>query len=304
VEKGIKTAKAWLRNDWQLYALVGVPLLYFFIFKYLPIIGVLIAFLDFNMFAGIFGSAWVGLDNFREVFQMVDFWKALRNTFLLNAMDLFFGFPAPIILSLLLNELSIRWFKKISQTILYFPHFLSWVIIGGIATQVFFKTGVVNSMIVRAGGDAIPFLTEKWHWLAIYISVGIWQNLGWGTIIYLAALAGVNKELYEAASIDGAGRFRKLWNISLPGIKPTVILMLVLSVGKIASIGFDRPFVLGNAFVVDFSDVISTYVYRIGLQAGRFNIATAVGLFQSVVGLVFLLSAEGVVRKSGEQGLL
>ena len=279
-------------------------MLYFIVFKYLPIIGVLIAFLDFNMFAGILGSTWVGLDNFKEVFRMVDFWKALRNTFLLNSLDLLFGFPAPIILTLILNELRIQWFKKVSQTILYFPHFLSWVIIGGIATQIFFKTGVLNNLVVKSGGVAIPFLTEKWNWLSIYIGVGIWQNLGWGTIIYLAALAGVNKELYEAASIDGAGRLRMVWNISLPGIKSTIILMLVLSIGKIANIGFDRPFVLGNAFVVDFSDVISTYVYRIGLQAGRFNIATAVGLFQSVVGLTFLLSAEWIVRKSGEQGLI
>jgi len=224
---------------------------------------------------------------------------------MLNVLDLVLGFPAPIILALVINEIRGVKFKKITQTILYLPHFLSWIIIGGMVTQMFSpNTGFVNIVVKSLGGEPIPFLTEKWHWLFMYNGVGIWQSAGWGTIIYLAAITGINGELYEAADVDGASRLEKIWNITLPGIKPTIVILLILNIGRLAAIGFVRPFAIGNAYVYDFSEVISTFVYKIGLQSARFNVATAVGLFQSVVGLILLLSANFIAKRIDDQGIL
>ncbi|MFC3839877.1 MULTISPECIES: ABC transporter permease [Paenibacillus] len=279
-------------------------MLYFLIFKYIPMYGVTIAFKDFNMFQGVWKSPWVGLDAFREIFLMKDFYKVLRNTMLLNLLDLLVSFPAPIVLAVLLNEIRIKWFKKGAQTILYLPHFISWVIIGGMVYQLLStNTGLVNILLKSSGMKAIPFLTEPIYWVITYVGSGVWQNAGWGTIIYLAALAGINKELYEAAEVDGAGRLRKIWNITLPGIKPTIMILLIINIGHMASIGFERPFVLGNPLVTDVSDVISTFVYKVGVQSARFTIATAIGLFQAVVGLVFLLSSNYISKKVTDQGI-
>lgn len=293
-----------IAQDWQLYALLSVPMLYFLIFKYVPMYGVTIAFKDFNMFTGIWGSPWAGLDAFREIFQMKDFYKVLRNTLLLNLLDLVVSFPAPIILAILLNEIGLKWFKKSAQTILYLPHFISWVIIGGMVYQLLStNTGLVNHLLKGAGLKAIPFLTEPVYWVMTYVGTGVWQNAGWGTIIYLAALTGINKELYEAAEVDGAGRLRKIWNITLPGIKPTIMILLIINIGHMASIGFERPFVLSNPLITDVSDVISTFVYKVGVTSARFTIATAIGLFQAVVGLIFLLSSNYISKKVTDQGI-
>ncbi|WP_434006893.1 ABC transporter permease [Paenibacillus konkukensis] len=279
-------------------------MLYFIIFKYIPMYGVTIAFKEFNMFQGIWKSPWAGLDAFREIFLMKDFYKVLRNTMLLNVLDLVVSFPAPIILAVLLNEIRINWFKKGAQTILYLPHFISWVIIGGMVYQLLAtNTGLVNILIRSADMKAIPFLTEPTYWVLTYIGTGVWQSAGWGTIIYLAALTGINKELYEAAEVDGAGRMRKIWNITLPGIKPTIIILLIINIGHMASIGFERPFVLSNPLVTDVSEVISTFVYKVGIQSARYTIATAIGLFQAVVGLVFLLSSNYISKKVTDQGI-
>lgn len=302
--KNLKKLTMILKRDFYLYLLLTLPMLYFIIFKYLPMYGVIIAFKNYNIFEGTFKSPWIGLDNFIEIFTMGEFYRVLRNTFLLNFLDLFFGFPAPIILALIINEVQKARFKKVTQTILYLPHFLSWIIIGGILYQLFStQTGMVNEFINRLGFKPIPFLTDEFYWIITYTATGIWQNAGWGTIIYLAAITSISSELYEAASIDGAGRLRKIWHITLSGIKPTIIMLLILNVGRIASISFDRPFVLGNALVMDYSDVISTFVYRVGLQSSRFSIATAVGLFQSVIGLIFLLSTNYIANKNGEHGI-
>ncbi|MGO4694876.1 ABC transporter permease [Paenibacillus sp. 2TAB26] len=293
-----------LYRDWQLYLLLLLPLAYFIIFKYTPMLGVVIAFKDYNMFQGIFASPWVGFETFREVFQMDGFYNALRNTFLLNFLDLVVSFPIPIALAILLNELRIKWFKKGAQTILYLPHFISWVIIGGMAIQLLAtNNGIVNNLLKSLGMKVIPFLTEPVYWVLTYLGIGIWQSAGWGTIIYLAALTGINKDLYEAADVDGASRMRKIWHITLPGIKPTIIILLIINIGHMASIGFDRPFVLSNPLVTDVSEVISTYVYKIGIQSARYTIATAIGLFQAVVGLIFLLSADYISRKVNDQGI-
>jgi putative aldouronate transport system permease protein len=296
--------KTYMRNYYVLYLLFLPPLVYFIIFKYAPMYGILVAFKDYNIFTGVWASPWIGIDAFKEIFTMPMFLQALRNTFLLNFLDLVFGFPAPILLAILLSEIAMQWYKKAAQTVLYLPHFLSWVIIGSISLQLLApESGAVNIILDKFGLGPIPFLTDTTAWVISYVVWGIWQSVGWNTIIFLAAITGINPELYEAAVMDGAGRLRKIWHITLPGIKPTIIILLILAVGRVSQIGFDRPFVLSNSLVMTYSDVISTFVYRIGLRSFQFTIATAVGLFQSVVGLVFLLGTNYIADKVGEQGI-
>lgn len=294
----------YFKRDFFLYLLLLFPMAYFLIFKYLPMGGIVMAFQDYNIFAGITGSPWIGFDNFAEIFKMSSFYTTLRNTLMLNFMDLIFGFPMPVILAILLNELRNLHFKKVSQTLLYLPHFLSWVIIGGIVLQIFSPgTGLINVLLTSLGLESVPFLTEKWHWLWTYTGIGIWQGAGWGTIIYLAAISGINSELYEAAEIDGANRLGKIWHVTLPGIKSTIIILLIMNVGKLLSISFERPYILGNEMVKDFSDVLSIFTYRVGIQTTRFDIATAAGLFQSVVGIILLLATNWIAKRAGEQGV-
>ncbi|MRN52135.1 ABC transporter permease [Paenibacillus monticola] len=303
---GIKRSKIFLlsiKRDAILYALLLLPLSYIAIFKYAPIYGLIMAFQDYNIFAGIRGSEWVGLDVFRFIFQQDSFYRALKNTLVLNVLDLVAGFPAPILLAILLNEVRQAKFKKMTQTVLYLPHFMSWVIIGGIVYLMFSNSGMVNNLIASLGFEKIEFLSQKTPWLITYISVGVWQNVGWGTILYLAAITGINKELYEASDMDGCTRLRKMWHITLPGIKPTINILLILQIGRMVSIGFDRPFVMGNSLVSEYSDVISTFVYRVGISSGDFSQATAVGLFQSVIGLTLLVSANYIAKILGEDGI-
>ncbi|MDR6551751.1 ABC transporter permease subunit [Paenibacillus qinlingensis] len=292
-----------IRRDALLYLLLLLPMAYIAIFRYAPIYGVVMAFQDYNIFEGISGSEWVGLDVFKFIFEQNSFYRALKNTLVLNLLDLVAGFPAPIILAILINEIRHVRFKKVTQTILYLPHFLSWVIIGGMVYLMFSSGGMANSVLSSLGLGNIEFLSQKTNWLIMYLAIGVWQSAGWGTIIYLASIIGINKELYEAADMDGCSRLRKIWHITLPGMKPTIIILLILQIGRMISIGFDRPFVMGNSLVSEYSDVISTFVYRIGIGSGDFSQATAVGLFQSVVGLVFLLAANYIAKKIGEQGI-
>jgi len=306
-QKGANALKLgmYFRRHWQLYALLILPISYFLLFKYGPMYGVIIAFKDFNFFQGINGSKWIGFDAFREVFAMKDFYKTLRNTLMLNFLDLLLSFPAPLILAIMLYELKSVWFKKLSQTILYIPHFISWVIIGGIVYQVFgTQSGMINNIVTSLGFDAIPFLTDKNDWLLTYLLVGVWQSAGWGTIIYLAALTGINKELFEAAEVDGAGRLRKIWSITLPSLKPTIVTLLIINLGNMIAIGFERPYIIGNTAVREYSDVLSTFVYRIGIESGQYTLATVVGLFQAVVGLVFVLGANYASKKLADQSIL
>ncbi|WJH33512.1 ABC transporter permease subunit [Paenibacillus sp. CC-CFT747] len=295
----------YLRRYWQLYALITLPLVYFIIFKYGPMYGVQIAFKDFNFFQGINGSSWIGFAGFKEVFSNPDFVKVLRNTLMLNFLDLLVSFPAPILLAIFLFEIKIVWFKRLSQTILYIPHFISWVIIGGIVYQVFGnESGMINNFLTGWGFQAIPFLSEKHYWLVTYLLAGVWQSAGWGTILYLAAMTGINKELFEAAEVDGAGRLTRIWNITLPGIKTTVVTLLIINLGNMISIGFDRPYIIGNLIVRDYSEVLSTFVYRVGLESGQYTLATVVGLFQAVVGLVFLLGANFISKRLTGEGII
>ncbi|OAS18015.1 ABC transporter permease [Paenibacillus oryzisoli] len=294
----------WFRKDFQLYLLLILPILYFIVFKYVPMYGAAIAFQDYSIFQGVTGSKWVGFQNFQEIFAMSQFYTVVRNTLVLNFLDLIFSFPAPIILALLLNELRVVWFKKMAQTLLYLPHFISWIIIGGLVYQMFAtKGGLVNNMLSSVGIPAIPFLTDKINWVLVYLGTGVWQSAGWGTIIYLAALTGINKELYEAVEVDGAGRWKKMWHITLPGIRSTIVVLLIVQIGHIMTIGFERPFVMGNSLVKDYAEVISTYVYKVGLQSAQFSLATAIGLFQALIGLVFVVSANMIAKRFGEEGL-
>ncbi len=292
-----------LKRDKFLYLLLLLPMAYILIFKYAPLYGILMAFQDYDIFKGISGSHWVGLDVFKFIFHQNDFYRALKNTLVLNFLDLIAGFPAPIILAILLNELRNEKFKKVTQTILYLPHFLSWVIIGGMAYLLLSSTGMVNNFLSNIGIGRVAFLSEKFHWLVTYVCIGVWQSAGWGTILFLAAMTSIDKELYEASAVDGAGRLRKIWHITLPGIRPMISILLILQLGRMVSIGFDRPYVIGNPLVRDCCDVISTYVYRVGLGSNDFSQATAVGLFQSVVGLAFLLIANFLTKKIGDQGI-
>ena len=300
-----KGAMYYLKRDWQLYLLILIPLALVIVFKFLPLAGLSIAFLDYKPIKGFAGSEFIGFNVFVKVFKSRDFYIALKNTLLLNILDLLVGFPAPVILAILLNEIRCKWFKRTTQTILYLPHFLSWVIIAGLAYQLFAPlSGYVNVLITRMGGNTIPFLTEKYHWVVMYVLIGVWQGMGWGTIIYLAAITGIDAELYEAATVDGAGRWRKIWNITLPCLKSTIIVMLIMSLGRIMGSSLERPYTLSNPMVTQFSDVIATYVYRVGLQNSQYNVATAVGFFQSLVGVVLVLIADRVAKLMGEDGIV
>lgn len=294
-----------IRRDRYLYMLLVVPVAYYLIFKYAPMYGVTIAFKDYNLFKGVFASEWVGFEVFRQIFNMPDFMRALRNTLLLNMLGLLIGFPAPIIIAVMLSELRSPWFKRTAQTVLYLPHFISWMIIGGMVYQIFAtRSGTINGMLTNWFGiEPIPFLTQNFSWVAIYIFSGIWQSMGWGAIIYLAAIAGINPELYEAATVDGCTRLQRIRHITLPGIRPTVSILLILRLGRFMDIGFEPPYVLGNVLVREYSDVISTFVYRVGIQSAQFSVATAVGLFQSVIGLILLITANQMSKRIGDQGL-
>lgn len=292
------------RRDLFLYLLLVLPVVYFLLFRYVPMYGVTIAFKDFNIFTGILESEWNGLTQFQEVFSTREFYQVLRNTLVLNLLDLIVGFPFPIFLAIVVNEVRQRWFKKTVQTLIYLPHFLSWVIVGGLVLQVFSPDkGLVNIVLTALGLGQVDFLTNGPNWVATYVGVGVWHSAGWGTIIFLAAMAGINPELYEAAEVDGASRWQRIWTITIPSLAPVIVILFILQVGRITSISFDRPFILGNTLVNDYAQVISTYVYDVGLKSMRFNIATAVGLFQSVVGLVFLLVTNWFAEKNGQEGI-
>lgn len=302
-----KSLGVYMKRYWQLYALLALPLVYLLIFKYIPMVYIQIAFKDYSIVQSVWEMPWAdnnGFEYFIKAFKNRDFLYALRNTLFLNLLDLFIGFPIPIIFALILNELVFKNFKRVVQTIAYMPHFLSWVIIYGLALQLFAPTnGFVNMLLNNLGMESVPFLNESGHWVATYIFLGVWQSFGWNSIVYLAAIAGINPELYEAASVDGAGRFRKMWHITLPGIKPTIVVLLIMSLGNILGSGFDRPFALQNKLVMDVANVISTFVYKNGIKGLQFSLTTAVGFFQSIICVFFLLLANWISRKLGERGI-
>jgi putative aldouronate transport system permease protein len=294
-----------LWRDRYLYLLLVPVITYYIIFKYIPMYGLVIAFKDFSIFKGIFNSPWVGLKHFNNFFQSRDFVIILKNTLVLNLYSLIFGFPGPIILALMLNEVKHLFFKKTIQTIVYLPHFISWIVIGGIITNLLSpSSGFINQIIKWVtGGKSIFFLTNPSWWRFVYIFSGIWKEIGWGAIIYLASLMSIDPELYEAAMIDGANKWKQIWHISIPGISTTIAILFILRLGNLLDIGFEHVFVLYNPLVYNVSDVISTYVYRKGLQEAKYSFTTAVGLFQSVIGFILVMTANKLSKKYSEAGI-
>ena len=283
----------------SLYIMLFIPIIYFIVFHYRPLGGIVVAFKQYNIFQGIWDSPWVGLAHFKEVFASGEFRTALKNTIVLNLGELFITF-----LAVLLNEMSNQRMKKLTQTVLYLPHFLSMVVIAGIVYQVFGTSGIVNNVLSSFHIGPVNFVGDSSKWRAIYWGTGIWMGAGYGMIVYLAAMAGINVELYDAAYMDGAGRWKRIWHVTLPQIRPTVVTMTIMNVGKILSISFERPYLMGNVLVQDVSSVISTYVYSVGLQAGRYDFATAVGLFQSIVAVCMVVAANQVAKRLGEEGIM
>lgn len=307
---GVKAKVTWknaFKRDWQLYLLLLLPLVMVIVFSYAAYPGLRMVFMDYKPAKGYSGSEWVGLETFIKVFKDADFQRALRNSIVFNFLDLLVGFPMPIILALILNELRFPKFKKVTQTILYLPHFLSWVIIGSVAYTMFRpSTGLVNIILTNMGviQEGIPFLTEKWHWAVTYLMIGVWQTMGWGTIIYLAAITSISGELYEASMIDGAGRWKRMWYITIPSIKGTIVTLLIMNLGRIMGSNFERLDVFGNTKVKEFQYQLAIYIFEKGLEGGKFSHATAVGLFQSLVGLALVLLADKVAKSLGEEGLI
>ena len=304
--RGMKTRNStlsYLRRHWLLYAMLALPVLYYFLFCYRAMPGVVIAFKNYNMFKGIWDSPWVGLEFFERVSQSKTFWQSVRNTMVLNILGLVLGFPLPIVLALFLNEISHALFKKTVQTVLYLPHFISWSVVGGMMYQFFASSGLINTVVKAFGGQPVPFLTNKGWWIFTYFIVGVWKSIGWNTIIYLSAMTGIDQGIYEAARVDGCSRFRMMTSITLPCIKDTVAIMLILAVGGMASIGFEQPYVMQNSTVMEVADVISTFVYRVGLEQGDFSIGTAVGLAQSVINFVLVISANAISKRVSGNGI-
>lgn len=288
-----------------IYLLALACLSYYIIFCYLPIGGIVIAFKDFRPARGIFGSAWANpwYKYFQQFFTGHYFWRLLRNTLLINFYDLLFGFPAPILLAILLNEIRRNRFKRMVQTISYLPHFISQVVICGIILDFFSGSGLVNQIITGLGGDKVIFMQDPRYFRSIYVGTGIWQGVGYGSIIYLSALGGVDAELYDAAAIDGCGRFRRVLHVTLPGIRPTITIMLILRIGSMMNLGFEKIILLYNESIYETSDVISSFVYRYGLMNANYSYATAVGLFNSIINFALLVTVNSISKRASEISL-
>ncbi|MEK3719405.1 ABC transporter permease [Paenibacillus sp. FSL H8-0034] len=293
-----------LMRDKYLYLLALPGILYIIIFKYVPMWGIVIAFQDYSPYRGVMNSAWVGFEHFNRFFSNPDFMLLFRNTMAINILNLVFYFPLPILVALLLNEVVGNKFKKTVQSIVYLPHFLSWVIIVGITILMLSRSdGVINNMIVALGFPKVDFLTNPNLFWGLLTVQSIWKEAGWGTIIFLAAMAGLDPQLYEAARMDGAKRLRQMWHITLPGIRNVILILLILRIGNIMDVGFEQVYLMKNGAVSEVGDVFDTYVYRLGIQQGQFSFSTAVGLFKSVIGLVLVLIANGLTRRFGEEGV-
>lgn len=295
--------KMW--NYKWVYLMLLPVIIYFIVFKYVPMYGIVLAFKDYNVFKGIMESPWVGFKIFQKIFANKNFWNSIRNTFSLNLLTLAVSFPLTIIVSLMINEVIHTRLKKIVQSILYLPHFISWVVVASIVVNLFSQNGgTINLMLNHLGINSIPFLSDKHWWIFTYVVSNVWKEIGWGTIIYLAALTGVDETLYEASYLDGATKFQRLIYITLPSIKSVIVVMLILQISKMMTIGLDAPLLLGNKKVMDVSEVISTYTYRIGIEQAKYSESTAIGLFQSVVNIVILFAADKFAKAIGEEGIL
>ncbi|SDM80986.1 carbohydrate ABC transporter membrane protein 1, CUT1 family (TC 3.A.1.1.-) [Paenibacillus sp. yr247] len=303
VKRRLASKSIAILQDWDLYLLAIPGVLYFVIFKYLPMWGVLLSFEDYSPFLGFWESPWVGFKHFITLFTYEHFWELLRNTLLISFYQLLFFFPVPIILALLLNEVRYLVFKKLVQSVIYLPHFISWVVIASMTYVLLSGGGVVNHLIQASGGHTINFLSAPEMFRILIVSQDIWKEAGWGTIIYLAALSSVDPMLYEAAVVDGANRWQQMWHITLPSIRSTIIILLLLRLGHVLDVGFEQIFLMLNTLVQNVGDVFETFVYTKGLVGGQFSFASAVGLFKSVISLIIVAGANWLTKKSGEEGI-
>ena len=287
-----------IRAEWQLYLLLAPTIIWFIVFLYVPMYGLQIAFKDYSIFKGVAASPWVGLEHFYTLFESEQFMRAIKNTLILSGYNLLFGFPMPIILALGFNEFTKAFFKRTAQTVGYLPHFISTVIIAGIVMSVFSPSvGVVNLLLVQMGFDSVYFLVQPEWFRPIFIGTGIWQEAGFTSIVFLAAIAGVNPSLYESALVDGANRWQMMWRITLPSILPTIIIMLIIRIGNILEVGFELIILLYQPSTYETADVISTYVYRQGLQNAQYDLAAAAGFFNAVVAFVLVLTANTISKR-------
>ncbi|WTW74492.1 ABC transporter permease subunit [Streptomyces sp. NBC_00009] len=287
-----------LRRDWQLYSLAVLPILFFLVFRYLPMIGNVIAFRRFEPGGSILGEDWVGLRYVDMFLRDPAFWQVFRNTLWMGLLTLVFCFPVPIVLALLLNEVRRTALQRFVQSVSYLPHFLSVVITAGITMQMLATDGPVNHALSTFGHDPIRFIQEPEWFRTIYVGSEVWQTAGWGTILYLAALSTIDDDLYEAARIDGANRWQQTWHVTLPGIRPTMMTLLILNIGTFMAVGFEKIMLLYNPLTYPTADVISTYLYRTGIESNSFSYAAAIGLFEAVIGLVLITSANQMSRKT------
>ncbi len=296
-------AKKIVRSKY-LYLMLLPALLYYLIFCYYPMYGAQIAFRDFNPIQGYLGSEWVGFKYFLQFFRSEYFFRLIRNTIGISLYDILVGFPAPILLALMINEMKSKAFKKSVQTIVYLPHFISTVVVVGMMMSFLSPgTGIINQLLVACGGESIHFFAQPQWFKTIYVFSGVWQGAGWGSIVYLAALTGIDPTLYEAAIVDGASRWKRLLHITLPSIIPTIMIMLILRMGSIFNVGYEKIMLMYNPAIYETSDVISTYVYRRGLQGGEFSFSTAVGLFNSVINFIVIITFNKISRKVSDVAL-
>ena len=288
--------KNW-QKDWQLHLMILPGLLFILIFKYMPLGGITIAFKEFLPGKGIWGSPWVGLENFEYMLALPDTKRVMWNTLFIAAAKILINFPVTIIISRLLNEVKNHRFKRSVQTIIYLPYFISWVILAGIIQDLFAKEGLINQFLGIFGAEPVFFLGNKYAFLGVLIGTDVWKNFGYNTVVYLAAITGIDETLYEAAKIDGANRFQQIWNVTLPGIAPIVVLMMILNLGNVLNAGFEQIFNLYNPLVYETADIIDTFVYRISLVEANYSLGTAVGLLKSVVSFILIVTSYKIANK-------
>lgn len=293
-----------LKRDWQLLVLCALPVLYFVIFHYIPMYGVQIAFKDFEASEGIWGSAWVGFKHFKRFFASSQFWTLIKNTLGLSLLQILLGFPIPILLAIMLNQVKNQKFRKFAQSILYCPHFISIVVLAGML-YIFLspRNGIVNTIIKMLGGEAIFFLGEAKYFKLTFVISGIWQNAGWSAIIYIAALAGISPDLYEAAQMDGANKWQRIRHIDIPGIMPTIVMMLIMEIGKVMSLGFQKAYLLQNAQNLAASEIISTYIYKVGMLDAQYSYSAAINLFNNVINIILLVTFNKLAKKLTDNSL-
>jgi putative aldouronate transport system permease protein len=307
-KKSLKYKLTWLadhfRREWQIYLMLAPAIIWFLVFLYKPMYGLQIAFKDYSIFKGVAASPWIGLEHFHTLFSNDQFIRAVWNTVKISGLSLLFGFPAPIILALMFNEILHTTYKRFSQTIVYLPHFISTVIIAGIVITAFSPTaGIVNAVLGWFGVDPIYFLTKPEWFRPIFVGTGIWQEAGFGSIVFLAAIAGVNPSLYESAVVDGASRWQMMWKITIPSILPTIIIMLIIRIGNIMEVSFELIILLYQPATFSTADVVNTFIYRQGLQSGQYDMAAAAGLFNAVVAFVLVITANTLSRRYSRTSL-